>query len=873
VLGVLAPIVLLVLLRTRGASRSGTMATSLRIMTIGAPRYTDPRYADVAHNPKLHPHERIDATRPFTRLGGDAPRGARLLMGLILLGTIVATAIDLLIALDMSWPAVLALPVLLFAVHRSTFRLVIGAANEPYPKGAMDYPAKFLGEIRAGGLARYFVVGVCLLAIAVALNTWLKIGESLWLGFLIAVIVVDVLGLSSARRLAQRFVTWSRTEYQRKRYWLDDDNRLGGLLGLRQSVLLSKDAVHFDGEDIIVDPVPPEAQAAYSGLQERILLRGEDDYMIAPDSSMKRVHLTPVTDEERNTRDLYRRTNGLVIAERTELYPGTDERPSIVWTLPPTFDEKKMPALQELASSHGYTVVRRDLASSIKTAKVSPVSNIEAAIYARAATLLKINIWDLDMAFVWKELDDGTWRIDQVQVFNVPVAGLTPEKRRETWRALVSAIPDGSDGWKIQDDQQTGVATLRYGEPLRLPENDTTRELVAISDLSSDPMAWARVPYGIKTDGTKLIHYLPSVPHLLVAGKPGTGKSAFARHILATRLALGHQVAIFDHAKKAAFAKGFREYALMWATENRAIANGLAFLREEGARRYTIIRQLGYENWYDLSPKQRLEHGIAPITVFFDELENALDSSGIDVRATAEIYGKDSPQVLAESKKLRAIAFIYKYLAQIGKVDRAAGLYLVVLTQFPYQEILKGIRNPLGMVVQLAATGVTLKSNEVQPALGPDTTEGIELLTKFTTPHDGAKDIVGVGVMQDSVEGGLSPFKTPWLALNDVQPFLDGMGVQTVSPWRFTDQLGIGLRAEETPDHRTPVEPPFGQLLSHKDDDTDEDVVDLFSQAPIVAQGSTTDAASTDNIDLADSTSAEAGPVRSSHRKRIDLFS
>lgn len=864
-----------------GTSLGLGFMTPLLVMTVGAPRIRNRKLTDPAQHKKLYPHERIDAARPFDlRMRSGAPAGARFAMFIIFVVIEAVAILALRMSLDGTWQAMIALPVLLICVHRANFRRVIGAANEPYLNGWRVYPAELLAEIRIGGTARYFAISAGLLTTAAVIAGLVKIGDVLWIGFLIVFAAVALLGGLSSRRLAQDYIGWSQREYRRKAYWLSIENRLGGLLGVNQTVVLGTDAVRFSGEEVIVDPVPPQAQSVYPALYDRLLNTGEDDFMIAADSTMKRIHLVPVDEAEVAIRATYRRTGGLIIGEREEPYAGTNPNPIKICTLPPTFDSKKLHLLQEQAQLSGYTVVDTDLTSATMTATLAPVASYEMDIYHRVARLLNVSVWDLYMVFTWVNVGAPNARIDNVVVLNAPVAGMTPEKRHDTWRAIISALPGGSDGWPIDDDQETGRATLKYGEPLRLPEHVTTRDLVEKCDLTSDPMAWARVGYGIKTDGSKLIHYLPSVPHLLVAGKPGTGKSAFARHILATRLALGHQVVIFDHAKKAAFAKGFRDYALIWATENRAIANGLAFLSEEGARRYKVIRRLGYENWYDLTPEERREHNISPISIFFDELENALDASGIDLKATADIYGKDSPQVIAETKKMRAISFIYKYMASIGKVDRAAGLYLVVLTQFPYQEILKGIRNPLGMVVQLAATGVTLKSNEVQPALGPDTTEGIDLLVKFTTPADGGESIVGVGVMQDSEEGGLSVFKSPWLDLSDVQPFLSDMGVPTVAPWRFTDQLGIGLRAEETLDPRTPIEPPFGQMLSHINDDDDQDVVDLFARPtigghahvkPSIEDVEPEEAASVDDVS-ADGDSEIPEPARPKRRK-IDMFS
>jgi energy-coupling factor transporter ATP-binding protein EcfA2 len=492
------------------------------------------------------------------------------------------------------------------------------------------------------------------------------------------------------------------------------------------------------------------------------------------------------------------------------------------------------------------------------TALVSAVTEAEASVYDRSAHLLGLNPWDFSLEIEWAENDEGDrdihpLRFDVLKVKRAPVRGLTKDKRLPIWQGIVESLPGGSDGCKIEDDDVTGTAVVRYGKPLALPKDVRTIDLLP---KYVDPMGWAKVTYGVGVDGRPIAIDLSKVPHVLIAGKPGSGKSTLLRTDTAVRLANGHKVVVLDHAKKAPWAVAFKPYTILWCTENRAIANALAFIYEESRRRGKLIREHGLENWYDFTLEERERFNIYPLSIYFDEYESAIDPK--DLKTTELAYGKDSARYTADQRFNAAVGKIMTYMEQIGKEARYAGIFLVVSTQFPYANKLAGSRNVLGNTIQLAAPGTALQSSEIGLAMGSDTAETIELLTKYSRVRTGEKPPVGLSVIRDSENGTLAAMKIAYLEPADVVSTMKTLGVQECQPWRITDELGVGLRAEETPDPRQPIAPPVLKL-THLDEEA-EDVIDLYSsQAASPAEQDSIDSDMDADQETADDPDAESG--------------
>ncbi|MEX1078537.1 MAG: hypothetical protein WED09_05465 [Homoserinimonas sp.] len=619
------------------------------------------------------------------------------------------------------------------------------------------------------------------------------------------------------------------------------------------------DILEFEPDfSFALSETPPYVAEHLRSFEMTLTKQENDDWMLDETVESPIVRVTQTTSEKREERELLRRSDfrlvriyerevdyneilGFDVAlDVKEVNPdATNPRRPQPALIAEHVTEKDLSQIQRFAveDEDRMTIVGYDLErwNSAKRRHenlvyLQRVDAEEAAVIQQVANRIAggnaHNVW---LEFHWVPNDGHNAdvcprHLEAVVVLRSPKRGLTEDEQEKTWRSVMEFFPGWTNG-TIEAVGVSSVVILRYAKPLALPALVRTIDL--LPPKSADPMRWAKNAYGVNPVGEAVMHDLSKVPNLLIAGKPGTGKSALARHILAMRLALGHKVIVLDHEKKAAFARPFKSRTLIWATENRAIANALAFAHQDALRKYTVIRSLGYENWYDATTEERKRYDLYPVSIFFDEFENAIAPK--DVKTAEAAFGKGSKRYESDLRFNAAIGLIQDYTAKLGKVDRAAGTYLVIMTQFPYQEKLKDVRNALGMSIQMAATGTTLKANEVGLTLGPDASEGIELLNKFITPFPGQEPQVGVGAMQDTENGGLTAFKAPWLGLDEVEEFLSLAGVPEVQPWRITDQLGVGLRAEEEPDLRTPIEPPFGQTLSHLDEEEEGDVIDLYS--------------------------------------------
>jgi len=672
--------------------------------------------------------------------------------------------------------------------------------------------------------------------------TLYKVGSYLFLASCVA-------GLYSSWAVARSLVRVRRDEYVRMHEW---GNPVSGKLKAAVGVPITSpemhSMVHFESDQVIIDPVPPLIAERFSGI-ELAMARGHvDDVMLSEDSTPQRICFVPITPEwlvcrtvlrscdftllgfdEREIEDAEILGRSLIVAPDAVNPDASKPAKPRAASAAEHVSEKDFGQIQRFAmdATDSMTIVGYDLnrynsetRRYEKLIYIQRVSAEEKVILERIAHQLKTKIWGMWLEFHWVENDEDDrgehpQRIDSVVVKRSPVGGLTPEQREQIWRPVIAMMPKGSNGWMIEDDQQSGFVTLRYGTPLVLPDGVSVLDMIP---QQVNPMDWAKIPLGVGVDGKPLGLDLSKVPHTLIAGKPGSGKSTLLRTDMAQRVARGHKLMVFDPFKKAPWATMFKPYTIAWSMEIRGVANALAFVYEESKRRGKVIRAHGKENWYDFSTEDRDKLGLYPISIYFDEYESAIFTK--DLKTTALAFGKDSKRYLSDEKYNAAVGLMQHYVAQIGIESRFAGLYLVVATQFPYKEKLGAARNVLGNTIQLHQAGAAIQSSEIGLAMGADASRAVELLTEFSAPRPGHEAPVGLGVIQNSETGTLNAMKIAFLSPDEVVPLMVSLGVPECRPWRVTDALGIGIRAEEIPDPRTPVAPP-ATTLTHLEEEVD----------------------------------------------------
>lgn len=194
-----------------------------------------------------------------------------------------------------------------------------------------------------------------------------------------------------------------------------------------------------------------------------------------------------------------------------------------------------------------------------------------------------------------------------------------------------------------------------------------SRGTVGLRELIQSPV-WKGaipVPFGREAGGIAITHDLAAMPHLLVAGATGTGKSVFLNSlitsILVTRVSTDVRLAMVDM-------KGVEliQYAevphMMWsvATEAETAQKLLDKLILEMESRYNVFAKAGVRS----IAEYRLSRKMPYIVLVMDELADLMEQ---DKKGT-------------ESRVLR-----------LSQKSRATGIHIVMATQRPSVNIITGV--------------------------------------------------------------------------------------------------------------------------------------------------------------------------------------
>lgn len=168
---------------------------------------------------------------------------------------------------------------------------------------------------------------------------------------------------------------------------------------------------------------------------------------------------------------------------------------------------------------------------------------------------------------------------------------------------------------------------------------------------------------------------LVNIPHVLLGGSTGSGKSVLLKLLLMQSLCKGAEVYISDFKGGVDFPKVWHERCRMCFDE-ATLLELITGLVEELERRKTLFAKQGYPNLaaYNSTSDEHLNRLIFAC----DEVAEVLDKTGMD-KVQKERVGK------IESK-----------LATIARLGRAFGIHLILATQRPDAQLIPGqIRNNL----------------------------------------------------------------------------------------------------------------------------------------------------------------------------------
>src|SRR6266705_3987854 len=232
----------------------------------------------------------------------------------------------------------------------------------------------------------------------------------------------------------------------------------------------------------------------------------------------------------------------------------------------------------------------------------------------------------------------------------------------------------------------------------------TLRELLESPDWE-EAKGRAKIPLALGKDvyGKAIITDLAQMPHLLVAGTTGSGKSVCINALIASMLFRFTPeemrfIIIDPKVVEMQFYNSLPHLTFPIVTDPKKVLLALRWLIDEMERRYKLFARVGVRNIISFNgrtPKKKdvdlgedsVEAGVPP----------AKSSNAADKAATAELQIPDQiPYIVVIIDELAdlmqtAPADVETAIARITQMARAAGIHLIVATQTPRADVVTGV--------------------------------------------------------------------------------------------------------------------------------------------------------------------------------------
>jgi S-DNA-T family DNA segregation ATPase FtsK/SpoIIIE len=177
------------------------------------------------------------------------------------------------------------------------------------------------------------------------------------------------------------------------------------------------------------------------------------------------------------------------------------------------------------------------------------------------------------------------------------------------------------------------------------------------------------IPFGRDVSGTPIVGNLSTMPHMLVAGSTGSGKSVFTNAILLSFLYNNSPRdlrLILNDPKQVELStyNGIPHLLTPVITEPERAAIALRWVVAEMTRRYTVYADSGHRNIDEYNGDPNTPQHMPKIVVVIDELADLMMVAGKEVEAS---------------------------ICRIAQLARAVGIHLVVATQRPSVDVITGL--------------------------------------------------------------------------------------------------------------------------------------------------------------------------------------
>lgn len=198
------------------------------------------------------------------------------------------------------------------------------------------------------------------------------------------------------------------------------------------------------------------------------------------------------------------------------------------------------------------------------------------------------------------------------------------------------------------------AAMVRLGSLLQYPEF-----------MASGPLG---IPLGRDVSGDPIFASIAKMPHLLVAGATGSGKSIFV-HSLITSLLFKNspatlRLALVDPKRvELSMYASLPHLALPVVTENKKALAVLRWAIQEMEQRYELFAQVGSRDIASYNAKHK-DSAMPYIVIVIDEMADLMATFGREVEG---------------------------YIIRLAQMARATGIHLILATQRPSVEVITGL--------------------------------------------------------------------------------------------------------------------------------------------------------------------------------------